>query len=314
MQRGSGIAQAPLVWPRSMKAKGFNLTGGLHTEGKRLIVTGPWNSHGISEIDASSVTEVVLNYASGFCDSDISFVSGFKNVRNVHILATVKTGFEALTSLPALETLSISPPPKVGIDFPNIPSLRHCSIQWWNGANSILDCNMLESLYISHSNEKDLKFLEKLSRLKSLTISQSTIHSLVGLEKLTMLTKLELVHLRTLSTFDQLNDCSNLEELSIHMCSKFKDVAVLSELAKLKKLTIDIRGSIPSIAKLISLPSLANIDLGGSTIVDDGDIECLLKFPSLKFVNFRNRKHYNVTRGEFYKRRWPNQAWTNQFD
>jgi len=314
MPRGSGTTQTPLFSPRRMKAKGFNLTGGLHTEGKRLIVTGPWNSHGISEIDISSVTEVVLNYAHGFCSSDISFLSGFKNVRNIHILTSVQTGFEALTSLPTLKTLSISPPPNAVIDFTNIPSLRHCSIQWWNGANSILDCNMLESLYISHSKEKDLKFLEKLSRLKSLTISQSTIHSLVGLEKLKMLTKLELIHLKTLSTFGQLNDCSNLEELSIHRCSKFKDVAVLSELAKLRKLTIDIRGNIPSISKLISLPSLANIDLGGSTIVDDGDIECLLKFLSLKFVNFRNRKHYNVTRGEFYKRRWPNQAWTNQFD
>ncbi len=297
-----------------MKAKGFNLTGGLYTDGKRLIVTGPWNSHGISEIDASSVTEVVLNYAHGFCGSDISFLSGFKNVRNIQILASVQTGFEALTSLPALETLYIWPPPNVVIDFPNIPSLRHCNIQWWNGANSILKCKSLESLSISHSKEKDLKFLEKLSRLKTLDIAQSSIHSLAGLEKLTMLTKLELIHLKTLSDFGQLRDCSNLEELSIHMCSKFNDVSVLSELAKLKKLTIDIRGKIPSISPLISLPSLENIDLGGYTIVDDGDSDCLLKFPSLKFANFRNRKHYNLKRGEFYKRRWPNQAWTNQYD
>lgn len=228
-------------------------------------------------------------------------------------MATVQTGFEVLTSLPALETLSISPPPNVEIDFPNIPSLRHCSIQWWNGANSILECNKLESLYISHSKEKDLQFLDKLSHLKTLTISQSTIHSLVGLEKLTMLTRLELIHLKTLSAFGQLSDCSNLEELSIHMCSKFNDVSILSKLAKLRKLTIDIRGNIPSISPLISLPNLENIDLGGATVVDDGDLECLLKFPTLKFAKFRDRKHYNLKRGEFYKRRWPNQAWTNKF-
>lgn len=296
-----------------MKAKGFNLTGGLHTDGRRLIVTGPWNSHDISDIDTSSITEVVLNYVLGFCDSDISFVSGFKNVKNIHILATVQTGFEVLTSLPALESLSISPPPHAAIDFPNIPSLKHCSIQWWYGANSLLECNTLESLYISHSKEKDLKFLEKLSRLKTLTVSQSTIHSLVGLEKLTLLTKLELFHLRTLSTFDQLSGCSNLEELNIQMCSKFSDVSVLSKLAQLKKLTIDIRANILSIEPLISLPHLENVNLGGSTIVDDGDLECLLKFPSLKFANFRNRKHYNLTRGEYYQQRWPNQAWTSQF-
>ena len=297
-----------------MKAKGFNLTGVLYTDGQRLIVTGPWNQHGVSEIDATSVTEITLNRASGFCDSDVSFLSQFKNVRNIHILGTVQTGLGSLASLPALDTLSITPPPNCPIEFPNIPSLKHCAIEWWNGAKSLLECSSLESLYIRGTKEKDFKFLQQLSLLKTLTIAQSSIHSLDGLERLTMLTKLELILLRTLSTFSQLSDCSNLEELSIYSCSKFNDVSVLPELTKLRRLTIEIRGNIPSIAPLISLPNLEHIDLGGSTIIDDGNLECLLKFPSLKFVNFRNRRHYNLKRGEFYKRRWPNQDWTNQFD
>lgn len=294
-----------------MKSKNFIVTGGLHTNGKKFILTGPWNASYLEQFDSNSITEIVLNISSGNCDSKIVFLSEFKNVIDLSIHGKVSSGLQSILSLQKLETLLISVPQQEKIDFKCLPNLKRCVIEWWSGANSIFDCIQLKELNIRKITESNLGFLKNLVHLERLTIAQSPIKSLKGIEALKNLLHLELVHLRSLTDFTDIQSCKSLKELGLFSCGKFDDLEILAYLKNLERLTIDGCGNVGSLSPLVDKCNLISITLGGSTNVLDGNLECLMGMERLKTFDFRNRKHYNLRNEDFYKRKWPGQTWIN---
>lgn len=294
-----------------MKTDKFILTSGDTTHGQKLILTSSWNSKILDTFDPATVTEIVLRNFDGFIDSDLAFLKAFPLVEELLIDSEIRSGFESLYALESLTSISIAGRQTADLDFSPIPNLKKCWLEWWSGCASILDCKELQGLGILNIKEHNLMFLSKLENLVNLSITQSPIQSLNGLLNLSRLNSLRLIKLSKLAGFSEIGQCSNLAKLEIYRCPKLTDISFASELKNLEILDIDILGKISSVYPLVSLQKLRQLGLL-QTNVEDGNLRCLLEIESLMQVSYGKKRHYNMTPGEFYRAKWPNQSWNQK--
>ncbi|WP_392383831.1 leucine-rich repeat protein [Marinomonas primoryensis] len=259
---------------------------------KGIIVGGPWTDAILKFVRENGIQAIYFNSAKGWKDSDYSFLSKLDTVEELNIISSTATNLSAIEGMVSLVELSITTSTKDKVDFLKLPNLKKCYLYWWSGAESILDCVDLDTLYLDKLKVKDFSKLEKLSQLKSLTVSNSKIDTVDWLSNYQELIEFELYNCKKLSEFDAIRNCLALNKLVINGSKSLENVNFVEALADLEVLVFSDCSEIDSIHVLSKLKNLKSFSFAGSTAIEDGDLSVLETLPKLSMLMFQARKHY----------------------
>lgn len=260
---------------------------------KGIMVGGPWTEGIANFVRDNAIKAIYLNSAKGWNQSDYGFLSKMDTVEELNIISSTATNLFAIEGMMSLVELSITTTTKDKIDFRKLPNLKKCYLYWWSGAESILDCAGLESLYLDKFKVRDYSNLEKLSHLKSLTISNSPIDSICWLNNYQDLIELEFYNCKKLKEFDPIRNCVSLKKLVIDSSKLLENIKFVEVLNNLEILIVSDCSEITSINVLAHTKSLKAFAFSGSTVIMDGNLSCLDTLPSLSMLMFQSRKHYS---------------------
>ena len=215
-----------------------------------------------------------LTLQGGFREDAVVF--GLTHLRCL-ILMNRAEGQLDLGTLPDLEVLALDNRP--GLEqISNCPSLKSFVVWSWRGTDmaAMRAAPALEHLKLEGKGQ-DFSF-DGLQGAQSLRACQLFDVCPIDLSALAPLTQLQF-----------------LRVVAPRIGSKHQlDLSPLASLTSLVWLTLDYCGSIPSLAPLRQLPSLAGVSIVG-TDVRDGDLRPLLDLPPGATATFDNRPHYSHT-------------------
>jgi len=229
--------------------------------------------------------------------------------------------YTPLEMLTGLESLIIEDDTEyetlVDIDFSKLRQLRTACLQFSKENVSLYDCVNIEKL-TTRFYGKDFSMMQNLKDLQYLVAYAGALQTFDGIEVFEDLETLELQttdklesisHVGGLSnlkafalrgavklaSFDGLQNCKSLNELTLENCRIPDDADQLSKLKRLEKLTMDDCKKVKSLAFAKTLKNLKYLSFDGSTEILDGDL-AFLKELSKRGVEiyFNDRKHYNV--------------------
>lgn len=167
-----------------------------------------------------------LRVNSATCN-DLSLVSQMPNLKALAVGGVVKTGASAAL-LPALESFGGPHEKFPGIE--NLASLRTLGVRWRSDRAPLITAP-IETLEVTEqAASSEVPRLKSPQSLLALGINFARGLSLVGLD-----------------------DCSNLESLTLHRCRHVSDARVLLELPKLKSLVLEACGDITGYEELVAL-------------------------------------------------------------
>lgn len=297
---------------------------GVETEGQRALLTGDLNSETANLPRDEKVTELIIDESYGPSPRDMSEIRGLSSVdltllkhvdslQFLYIACPIVAGVEAISTLSSLDTLYFGETAKAAdairkLDFKSMNGLRRFSMHHCEGNEPFFKSDSITDLALTSVKADNLTFLNSMNGLQALQIFNSSILELTGIPDLN---KLELSQLPKLTSLEPLRVCKSLQDLILEKCPKVDSVAALSNLQCLKNLSLKDCGQIDSFHPLLKLEQLERIEFMDSTDILDGDIDCLLNVSSLKFLAFRNRKHYNLTMKEWHVKKRPGQGVVN---
>lgn len=99
--------------------------------------------------------------------------------------------------------------------------------------------------------------------------------------------------LRKLTSIEEIEKLTQLEELEIKNCTKIGTIDAVKKLKNLRKLWLIDCKDIQSLKPIVSLQKLVSLLFYGSTNITDGDLAPLTKIDNLRDVAFQPRKHYS---------------------
>lgn len=100
------------------------------SEGRTLVITGPWNSDAAHLLSRGEADGLTLNYAKGFCENDLSFFEEWP-LRRLQILDRLLVDLAPIRRVSqSLEDLSVEVAPEARLDLAGIPNLRRLSADW----------------------------------------------------------------------------------------------------------------------------------------------------------------------------------------
>lgn len=242
------------------------------------------------------IRELHLNPARGWSDTGIDFLREVPWLDGLKILDLTIEDISVIHTLPRLRDLSIETYCLTPLDFSCWPELQSCVLYWRAGSESLFDARSLKTLFIHRYDGKSLSSLKALSGLISLEVANSAVSDIQDLGAFERLTTLGLYNLRALRSLDGLEQLLQLERLFVTGCGRLGNVAQLSNATRLETLHLNDAGHIASLDPLASLPNLREVLFYGTTYIDDGNLDMLLRLPSLQKVSFQNRRHYSLTR------------------
>jgi len=177
-----------------------------------------------------------------------------------------------------LEALSFTWDKRYAVSDLQFPSLKHLKVIGWHdeGLNALTMLNGLT--YLDLVDSRHLKILSSLKSLPFLATLR-----LRGAPKLTSLAGIESLR--------------NIIALQLEGLKRLDDPAALNLLQSLRGLIIRGCAPIPSLSGLSVLPKLELLVIG-DTKVEDGKLEVLKSFPSLRATMFRNKRGYDWTPAE----------------
>lgn len=261
----------------------FQITDGKF--GKRLIVRSAWTNALARIVQRESVAEVELNYAKGWSDNDISFLSDVPEIVCLDLLNWDAKNLRVVESLRKLKSLNISTYSKEIIDFRVLTSLVECRIEWNSGFKSVLDVRHLQLLTINRPPKSIIKKIGQLSELQELSLLSCSTDSLEPIAALARLKYLRLALFRKLEDIRFISNLENLEELWAQNVRGFYDLSPLSNLKKLTRLNLESCGPYNSVKPIFQLPALKVLILSGrKTSFDVGSKEDLKTLPNLTAV------------------------------
>lgn len=267
-----------------------------HMEGSNRPVhlKGEWKDSFIEDLPSGTIA-LMLNYMYGFRGEDLSFVAKIPRLKTLSIVGYHDRTYKNLSFPPELESVQLDIRSSTKIDFSNLKHLKSASLSWNQQTESILLASSLEVLWISHLKCKDLLVLDKLRKLNKLSIVMcNALRSFAGIENHQSLTEVSVHYARQLTDISELHKVRSIQNLTIEKCPRISSYDVLADMPELKRL--EMRGSAPieDLSKIAKIKTLTYFDFA-LTLVKNGDIGVLLNSPSLKFINFENKRHYTHT-------------------
>jgi hypothetical protein len=125
-------------------------------QGRTLVVTGPWTSAAASLLSRGEVDGLTLNYALGFCESDLSFFGEWP-IRRLQILDRLLVDLSPIERLsPSLEDLSVQVAPEARLNLAGFWNLRKLSGDWQLLRLALGQVQSLETLITWNFDEANL--------------------------------------------------------------------------------------------------------------------------------------------------------------
>lgn len=273
-------------------------------EGTDLVVTGRWSQQAADCLRDGAATGLVLNYARGFSESDLSFLSGLP-VRRLSILHWDLRDLRPVYSLrETLVSLSAMTHPSAVLDLAQFPLLQELSTSWFQVRDAIQSAAELRRLFLLSYTENDLVPLAGLHRLETLVMKDyPRVQTLDGVETLRSLRELGIHIARRLKSIDALQGslAQTMETLQLSSCRRLESLAPIRSCQGLQFLEFSEGGDLPDISALEGLDQIESLYLYGSTRVVDGDLTPIAELPRLHDFRMQGRRHYKPSVAEIQR-------------
>jgi internalin A len=273
-------------------------------EGNTLVVTGPWSREAADLLKLGEVNGLDLNYAKGFCESDLEFFEEWP-LRRLHVLDRKLADLDPIRRVaPSLKEFSVQAGPEARMDFIAMPILRSLVGYWWQIRPLLENVESLRTLITFDFDEVSLLPLIDQPSLEKLTLKAAPrIENLQGLNAFASLSFLG-IHLTR--KFTDISEFSGshpvLQELKFEYCSQFSSLVPLQGLTGLRRLMISDCKKIDSLKPLAGLSKLEAFMAWGTTRIIDGDLSVLCELPELKELRMQSRKEYRPSLEEVKQR------------
>lgn len=223
-------------------------------------------------------------------DPSCHFLVDIQRLRHVRLFASSLTDIEALASLPVLQDLRIMDTRRnqtIPLDLSICRALKHLTIEWFQGANSLFRARELESLNLIYYPGLTSQELGSLRCLSFLRLVSCRLTEIEALRQVSSLRWLALLNLRKLQSLKGISRHPGLRFLWLEGCPKIGTLDWLREMPSLETLQILDCGKISGTEALLSLPHLRHIHIHGSTKIDAMDFSLLRNLPNLESVFIR---------------------------
>ncbi len=278
------------------EADGYRLE--VAERGIDLVVTGPWSDDAARCLAEGRADGLYLNYAKGFKDTDLAFISAWP-IRRLKIIALTATNLDPLLALAdTLDSLSINSAGFREVDLAQFPYLTHLGATWAQVRSSIDALPGLQDLYLEGFSEHDLMPLRWNSDLRCLRMKdRPRLTSLNGLE---IFGKLEYlgVYLAPLIDLSALLEVgSQLTKLDLPSCP-IRNLDCVGAATSLRALNVSDCREIDSLDPIRNLVNLETALMYGTTKIMDGDLTPLTELPNLVSIAMQSRRSYSPSVGE----------------
>ena len=264
--------------------------------GKKMILHVDWSDKFADVLLGMNIQELVLLKLKNFGWQSLDFLATVPWLKSFKLLDFLTDNIEGIYFLPELRSIYMGDYSKRPIDFSRFPSLKECYMEFCKGRNSVTTCSDLEYLSLQHYSYKDLARLSPLKKLSTLGIAQGSLSDISAIGAMSNLRDIGLVLLRNLTDLSPLCQLDKIQNLDLTGCKKFGKLDALSGLPTLRTLNISNCADIESLSPLLACKDLEILELSQDTTIRDGDLTVLLQMPTLKYVDFENRRHYNLSR------------------
>lgn len=200
--------------------------------------------------------------------------------------------FHGIYLLDGLEKLGLAKE-NFEIDLSKFRNLKQLGLEYWSKVKGLSDLRSLEILVLRKYKASDLSEICSLAQLKTLHVYQSQIITSKGIEALDSLEELTFAYDRRLENISESFSLKNLRKIRIEKCDNLSTITVDKANNTIKEFFISKINSIQSLVNLKALELLTLWELV------DGDLNPILKMPSIKEVRFHpHKKHYTHTKEE----------------
>lgn len=278
---------------RKRKETGFTLEEA--PDGIDLVVTGDWTPRAAAALRDGQADGLVLNYARGFRERDLSFLRGLP-VRRLQLLARTIKNLSPVHDLGAsLLALAVECDPRAEIELDRLPLLRRLSATWSQVRSTLRYVQRLEDLFLLAYDEGDLTPLTTVPSLASVVLKdRPAVQTLSGIEDLASLRQFSAHAAQRLDDITALGrtDRVMLTTLELPACKQVTDLTPTTACRSLRHLDLGDGGEIPTVKPLGALVELEGLYLYGSTHVLDGDLTPIAGLPRLSDFRMQNRPAY----------------------
>jgi hypothetical protein len=258
-----------------------------------IRINGVWDRKIAALMKRRKFEGLYFNYTRGWQGNDFQFLEELDGLRLLNIISIPVDTLSVIDQLTELESLGISCHWKKSINLSKLENLKSCYISWDKGAESVLQCDALQYLYIDMFKLKDYSAFLGLRNIRTLTIANSSFADLAVLANMKNIKKLELTNCKKLESLKGLEQLQSLEWLSIDGCGKINAIGEIAELPNLRILQFRDTKELASIKPISKLRQLQVLSFYGSTNIVDGDLSSMEALDQLSLVGYHNRRHYS---------------------
>jgi hypothetical protein len=275
----------------------------------RAILTplGNWTAEMTRVAQQHKIREINLSAYSGWADRKIDFLRDLPDIEHLTITAGVNVDVSPIYDLKHLWDLGLAGEIKGPVEFPRIESLRELGLGNWNNRKyqTAFECVRLKNIGLSYYPAPDLSALSNLISLEALQLAWGKIRSLEGISSMSRLARISLQMQNQLESLDGISGLPEMLVVWIERAKKLKRLDGIGTLDKLRTLVLNNAPNLESLKPLLDSKAIEAICIMQTTSIADGDLAILKKLPTLRHVNFIDRKHYNQNNSDFSKMELP---------
>jgi hypothetical protein len=269
-------------------------------EGRTLVVTGRWTVEAETAVQREDVDGVWLNYARGYSEPDLSFLTAWP-IKRLLVLDRSLTDLGPLSRLGnTLETLSVQAAPGMAVDLTVFPHLRDVGAVWGEVRDTLYAPEYLQRVTLLDYDEVDLQPLTLQAALQEVKLKTAPkLEALDGVAGLPTLAELTIQAARELHALNDVGSVApTLRSLEFEACLDIQDLQPVGGLTELRFLGVSDCGGISSLHPVAELALLECLHAWGSTRIQDGDLSPLLRLSRLSEIRMRDRRDYRPTLAE----------------
>ena len=264
-------------------------------DGHAAIVTGRWSSEVERLAESGEVDRLILNYARGFAEPDLEFLSSRLRIRELEVLDRKLTDLTPIYRLSStLAHLSLDAAANADLDLGELPGLLSVSGDWEHFGATLGAVESLETVRAYAFSEIDLHALSNHVYLRHVSIKDATrLESLDGIGNLPDLSAIGIHGARKLWDISDVRYLGEpLREFELEYCPGVEDIDDVEPLVGLRFLGFSDSGGVASLAPLAPLQQLETFHAWGTTRVLDNDLSVLAELPRLQEIRMRDRATY----------------------
>jgi hypothetical protein len=272
-------------------------------DGVEMVVTGRWSPEAGLALQISKVDSLVLNYALGFDEPDLSFLDG-QPLRKLVVLDRRLRALDPIYTLAAtLESLQLTTDPALTVDLNRLPFLTDLAADWAQVRTTFSGGRRLQRLFLGRYSENDLVPLTTAQGLAALVLKdRPRVSSLRGFAQLPQMTELGVFLATNLADVTELRGAGRLKELQLEACRRISTMEDLADCGSLEMLNLSECGDFPDVEPLRELNELQILYLYGTTKILNGDLTPIMQLPKLRELRMQNRRNYAPSVAEIQQR------------